>query len=111
MGVRYLMRAYDPAGETHEEWLSDQYDSAGSDYSGIPVFGTLVNVHAVLRILVPEAAGVTNGGLQVRNGHRNDADPAVSPGFGGQAANGAVVATGITYAPSVNLPTELEKIQ
>lgn len=111
MGVRYLMRAYDPVGEVYKEWSSTQYDSSGSDYTGPPAFGTLTHVHAVVRLLVPEAAGVTNGELQVRAGHRNDADPSTEPGFSGQAAEGAVVATGIVYVSTVSLPTELEKIQ
>jgi len=105
------MRAYDPVGEVYKEWSSTQYDSSGSDYSGSPAFGALTNVHAVLRILVPEAAGVTNGGLQVREGHQNAADPATEPGFGGQSAPGAIVVTGVVAVSAVSLPTELEKIQ
>lgn len=64
----FIMRAYDPAGEAFEQWESTSYDTSGTDYAGVPAFGTLINIHAAY--IIADAGGggtgfTTNSGFEV----------------------------------------------
>ena len=113
MAFEYRMRGYYAAGETYVYWTSDTYDLTGSDYSGVPAFGALTNIHAASKVFV-DTSGSGGGSVGPSpieaSGMATDQSGDAWPCGPTAMATAAPVSTGLSAVTTAAVPNTLVTI-